>query len=81
MELYFAILILLGAVYFFSCCLARVSYVCRGTIEERIDDLIESKKSLAKEIVEGGGETLVTEMSDEQLLQMVALDINKAQEN
>jgi SNF2 family DNA or RNA helicase len=55
-------------------------FVCRGTIEERIDDLIESKKSLAKEIVEGGGETLVTEMSDEQLLQMVALDINKAQE-
>ncbi|MCL2306589.1 MAG: DEAD/DEAH box helicase, partial [Planctomycetaceae bacterium] len=56
-------------------------FVCRGTIEERIDDLIESKKSLAKEIVEGGGETLVTEMSDEQLLKMVTLDINKAQEN
>ena len=55
-------------------------FVCRGTIEERIDDLIESKKSLAKEIVEGGGDVLVTEMSDEQLLQMVALDINKAQE-
>jgi len=56
-------------------------FVCRGTIEERIDDLIESKKSLAKEIVEGGGDMLVTEMSDEQLLQMVALDINKAQES
>ena len=56
-------------------------FVCRGTVEQRIDDLIESKKSLAREIVEGGGETLVTEMSDEQLLQMVALDINKAQEN
>ena len=58
-------------------------FVCRGTIEERIDDLIEVKKSLAREIVEGsgGGETLVTEMSDEQLLQMVALDINRAQEN
>jgi len=56
-------------------------FVCRGTIEERIDELIESKKSLAKEIVEGGGEMLVTEMSDEQLLKMVALDINKAQEN
>ncbi|GHT16788.1 hypothetical protein FACS1894189_1350 [Planctomycetales bacterium] len=55
-------------------------FVCRGTVEERIDDLIESKKSLAKEIVEGGGESLVTEMSDEQLLKMVALDINRAQE-
>ena len=55
-------------------------FVCRGTIEERIDDLIESKKSLAQEIVEGGTDVLVTEMSDEQLLQMVALDINKAQD-
>jgi non-specific serine/threonine protein kinase len=55
-------------------------FVCRGTIEERIDELIESKKSLANEIVEGGGEVLVTEMSDDQLLQMVALDINRAQE-
>jgi non-specific serine/threonine protein kinase len=56
-------------------------FVCRGTIEERIDDLIESKKSLAKDVVEGDGSAaLVTEMSDEQLLQMVALDINKAQE-
>jgi SNF2 family DNA or RNA helicase len=55
-------------------------FVCRGTIEERIDDLIESKKSLAKDVVEGDGSAaLVTEMSDEQLLQMVALDINKAQ--
>jgi non-specific serine/threonine protein kinase len=55
-------------------------FVCRGTIEERIDELIESKKSLANEVVEGGGDTLVTEMSDDQLLQMVALDINKAQD-
>ena len=53
-------------------------FVCRGTIEERIDDLIESKKSLAKEVVEGGGDMLVTEMSDDQLLQMVALDINNS---
>ena len=53
-------------------------FVCRGTVEERIDDMIESKKSLANEIVEGGGESLVTEMSDEQLLSMVALDINRA---
>ena len=52
-------------------------FVCRGTIEERIDDMIESKKSLAREVVEGGCETLVTEMSDEQLLNMVALDINR----
>lgn len=53
-------------------------FVCRGTIEERIDELIESKKSLANEIVEGGGETLVTEMSNDELLKMVALDLDRA---
>ncbi|MDR2643929.1 MAG: DEAD/DEAH box helicase [Planctomycetaceae bacterium] len=55
-------------------------FVCRGTIEERIDILIESKKNLANEIVENEGDAiLVTEMNDEQLLKMVSLDINRAQ--
>ncbi|MDR2762177.1 MAG: DEAD/DEAH box helicase [Planctomycetaceae bacterium] len=55
-------------------------FVCRGTIEERIDEMIESKKTLAKEVVESGGDAIiVTEMNDEQLLQMVSLDINRAQ--
>ncbi|MDR1484743.1 MAG: DEAD/DEAH box helicase [Planctomycetaceae bacterium] len=55
-------------------------FVCRGTIEERIDALIESKKNLANEIIEYNGDSiLVTEMNDEQLLQMVSLDINRAQ--
>lgn len=52
-------------------------FVCRGTIEEKIDELIESKKSLAGEIVDAGGESLVTEMSDAQLMQMVSLDLDK----
>ncbi|MDR1964437.1 MAG: DEAD/DEAH box helicase [Planctomycetaceae bacterium] len=55
-------------------------FVCRGTVEERIEEMIESKKSLARELIEGGGEALVTEMNDEQLLKMVALDINRSQE-
>jgi len=54
-------------------------FVCRGTIEEKIDEMIESKKSLANEVVDAGGEALVTEMSDAQLLQMVALDLEKCQ--
>ncbi|MDR1384876.1 MAG: DEAD/DEAH box helicase [Planctomycetaceae bacterium] len=55
-------------------------FVCRGTIEEKIDELIESKKAIAGEIVESGGDTLVTEMSDSQLLQMVSLDLEKCQD-
>ena len=53
-------------------------FVCRGTIEERIDELISSKRALAKDLVEGGAEPSLTEMNDDQLLSFVALDIHKA---
>ena len=56
-------------------------FVCRGTIEERIDQLIESKQQLVKEVLEGGAELLLTEMSDRALLDLVKLDIHAAQEN
>jgi superfamily II DNA or RNA helicase len=52
--------------------------VCRGTVEERIDRLIEDKQSLARELLEGGGETLLTEMTHEELMAMVALDLHRA---
>jgi non-specific serine/threonine protein kinase len=53
-------------------------FVCRGTLEERIDALIEDKTALARELLEGGGEILLTEMDDEQLLSVVALDVERA---
>ncbi len=53
-------------------------FVCRGTVEEKIDDLIESKKQLSKDVVEGGGELLLTEMKDDALLKLVSLDISAA---
>ena len=53
-------------------------FICRGTIEEKIDALIESKKNLSKELLEGEGGVLLTEMSNEQVLQMVSLDIRRA---
>ncbi len=52
--------------------------VCRGTVEERIDALIASKKGLSSELLEGGGEVLVTEMSNDALMRMVTLDIGTA---
>jgi non-specific serine/threonine protein kinase len=52
--------------------------VCRGTVEERIDRLIEDKRALAREVLEGGAETLLTEMNDEELMAMVALDLTRA---
>ena len=53
-------------------------FVCRGTVEEKIDALIDAKRGLAEELLAQGGERLLTEMSDAELLATVALDIHKA---
>ncbi len=55
-------------------------FVCRGTVEERIDALIAEKSGLARDVVEGG-ERLLTEMADDELLKFVALDVHKALES
>jgi non-specific serine/threonine protein kinase len=54
-------------------------FVCRGTVEEKIDKLIESKQQLSKDLLEGGADLLLTEMNDQDLLRLVALDLNSAQ--
>ncbi|MDR1053078.1 MAG: DEAD/DEAH box helicase [Planctomycetaceae bacterium] len=53
-------------------------FICRGTLEEKINELLENKKSIAKNVIEENNEQLITEMNDSQLLQLVALDINKS---
>ena len=53
-------------------------FVCRGTIEEKIDALIADKMQLAEDILAGGAEKMLTEMSDAELLNLVALDVDKA---
>ena len=53
-------------------------FVCRGTVEDKIDRLIESKQSLVKDVLEGGAELQLTELGDRELLNLVALDIHTA---
>ena len=53
-------------------------FVCRGTVEEKIDQLIDSKRQLSQDLLEGGGEVLLTEMRDDDLLKLVALDLHTA---
>jgi non-specific serine/threonine protein kinase len=55
-------------------------FVCRGTVEERIDALITEKKALADAVLgsAGGAETLLTEMANDELLRFVALDLQSA---
>ena len=55
-------------------------FVCRGTVEERIDAMIAQKSDLARDVVEGG-ERLLTEMANDELLDFVALDVHKALES
>jgi len=52
--------------------------VCRGTIEEKVDAMIAAKRGLSKEVLEGGSEISLTEMSDSEIMAMVQLDVAAA---
>ena len=47
--------------------------VCTGTIEERIDTLISSKKELSENVIGAGGETWITELGDKELMELLRL--------
>jgi non-specific serine/threonine protein kinase len=51
-------------------------FVCQGTVEERIDAMIEAKRALSDELLTGSAEMKLTEMNDDELLRLVALDLN-----
>lgn len=48
-------------------------FVCSGTLEERIHEMIESKKALADQVV-GAGENWLTELDTDQLRNLLLLD-------
>jgi non-specific serine/threonine protein kinase len=57
-------------------------FICQGTVEEKIDQLIDGKTSLAEDLLgDDGAEKMLTEMSNEELLRFVDLDIHKAAED
>ncbi len=53
-------------------------FVCRGTVEERIERLLESKQDLSDALLTGGDEVNLAAMTDEALLRLVALDLDAA---
>lgn len=53
-------------------------FITQGTVEEEIDKIITSKKALANEILNPSDEIKLTELSNSELLKLVALDIDKA---
>ena len=54
-------------------------FVCVGTLEERIDAMIEEKKALAEQIV-GTGEGWLTELSTEDLRSVLTLSADAVSE-
>lgn len=55
-------------------------FVCRGTIEERIDAMINDKRALSDGIIAAGTEKTLTEMSDAELIRFVEFDGRAASE-
>ncbi len=53
-------------------------FVTRGTIEEKIDRMIAEKRKLADDVLDGGGEVNLTELSDDELIDLVRLDVTRA---
>ncbi len=53
-------------------------FICRGTVEDKIDTLMESKQRLSRDLLAGGAERLLTEMNDDDLMRLVALDLRAA---
>jgi len=48
-------------------------FLTRGTIEEKIDKMLEDKAKLSAEVVSGGGEAWLTEMKSSELLDLFKL--------
>ncbi len=55
-------------------------FVCQGTIEERIDRMIDEKKELADSVI-GAGENMLTELSTDRLREMFALSRDAVMED
>jgi superfamily II DNA or RNA helicase len=53
-------------------------FVCRGTVEDKIDQMIEGKQRLAGDFLSGGADLVFTEMRNDELLELVALDLGAA---
>lgn len=53
-------------------------FVCRGTFEERIHEMITQKQALAREVLSADASTSLTEMSTDELMATVRLDLRRA---
>ncbi len=54
-------------------------FICPGTLEERIDRLLETKKSLAQSLLspDPEGAKMLTDLTDDELLETLQLDLGR----
>lgn len=53
-------------------------FVCRGTLEERIEAMLVGKQGLADEVLADDGSQRLTELDTDELLRVVSLDLRAA---
>jgi len=53
-------------------------FVCRGTLEEKIDAMLRDKQGLAESVLADEGERRLTELSTDELMRVVSLDLRAA---
>jgi non-specific serine/threonine protein kinase len=49
-------------------------FLTKGTIEEKIDAMLERKAEMSREVVAATGENWITEMSNEELFDLFTLN-------
>lgn len=50
-------------------------FLTKGTVEEKIDRMIEGKIKLAQEVIQTGGEDWITEMDNDELIELFSLSV------
>ena len=56
-------------------------FITSGTLEEKIDRMISEKQSTADQILTGGSEKSLTELNNDELLDLIRLDLSHADTN
>jgi non-specific serine/threonine protein kinase len=50
-------------------------FLTEGTVEEKIDKMIEGKVRLAQDVIQSGGEEWITEMNNDELIELFSLSV------
>lgn len=50
-------------------------FITKGTVEEKIDQMIEGKLKLSQDVIQSGTEAWITEMSNDELMKVFALSL------